>query len=304
MSRKRHRQRRVPRQAARKPPAHVAPSPERRAALRRWALRGAIALGVVASVGGVTWGMVELQRHVASLILTAQPRARGLLIPEVPASLRGTADLAVHDALAPLLDRTDWLDPELCRALSDAAAEVGWVKRVEHVRRLSDGYFEVRCRYRTPQAMAQYGTVFHLVDADGFVLPGSYTHDPTWILIQGVRATPPEPGARWEGDDLRAGLRLAALLHAQEFARQITAISVANHAGRRDPRASHVLLATDHAGRRIEWGSAPGEEIEENTAAQKLALLAGNYRQTGRVDRHCAVIGVYTFPDRCTIRQE
>jgi hypothetical protein len=116
-----------------------------------------------------------------------------------------------------------------------------------------------------------------------------------------VGQPPPAPGAAWEGDDLRSGLAVIGAVEAQPFASQITAVLVGNFDGRTDPRRSHLELATDQAGGRIRWGSAPGSELEENTVGQKLAILLENFRQTGRVDAHHPVIDVSTFPDRFTI---
>ena len=64
---------------------------------------------------------------------------------------------------------------------------------------------------------------------------------------------------------------------------------------------TNVELATDRAGGRIRWGSAPGLEIEENLPGQKLALLRQNFINTGRADADHPVIDVSTFPDRFTV---
>jgi len=57
-------------------------------------------------------------------------------------------------------------------------------------------------------------------------------------------------------------------------------------------------LTTDQNGGTIIWGSAPGQELEENTAAQKLAILRSNYARSGRLDSQYRVIDVSVFPDR------
>jgi hypothetical protein len=149
--------------------------------------------------------------------------------------------------------------------------------------------------------MVQQGNDFYLIDRKGVVLPGLFRFDPAWKLVQGVGSPAPGPGEVWPGEDLRAALKLIYLLRDEPFANQITAILVENFDGRMYPRASHIELATDRAGGRIRWGSAPGRELVENRVEEKLAILRENYRRTGRADAHHPVIDVATFPDRFTI---
>jgi hypothetical protein len=119
--------------------------------------------------------------------------------------------------------------------------------------------------------------------------------------VQGVGRPPPESGARWQGKDLQAALAVLTALRQEPFGSQITGVLVENFGGRVDPMRSHIELATDRAGGRVRWGSAPGQEIEENSVEQKLAILRANFRDTGRADAHHPVIDVSTFPDRFTI---
>jgi hypothetical protein len=174
------------------------------------------------------------------------------------------------------------------------------VQRVDQVLRLPDGRIEVRCRYRTPFALVQSGGGFVLVDGEGVRLPGQYPYSPSLPLVQGVAAPAPDQGQLWDAPDLAAGLKILTRLAGEPYADQVTAVLVHNHGGRRSPRSAHVELATDRAGGRIIWGSGPGEEIEENTAAQKMAILQRNYELHGRIDAGLPVIDISTFPDRFT----
>ncbi len=267
----------------------------RRGIVRRGGL--AIALLTVVVVAAST--VRRLEAHVEQRLLDRvdEPALTLLDLPESIAEL-ARADLSA--GVADLMTR-GWVDDGLCRALAERLAAIGWVAHLDFVRRTSGARFEVGARYRLPVAMVQHGGEFTLLDGEGVRLPGTYAFDPTWKLIQGVSASAPAAGSRWPGDDVLAGLAVVSALEAEPFAGQVTGVLVANFSGRVDRRASHISLATDRAGGRIRWGSAPGLELEENTVAQKLAILRANYRQTGRLDAHHPVIDVSTFADRYTI---
>ena len=219
---------------------------------------------------------------------------------DLPEQLARLAKGDLQGSIAPLIDRP-WTNDRLCRDIAARLSHCGWVGQVHRVRQCGLGRFEASCRYRVPVAMVQQDSEFYLVDKRGVRLPGIYHYDPSWHIIQGVSELPPAPGEVWEGDDLRSGLTVIEKVETQPFAGQITAVLVSNFGGRTDPRRSHLELATDQAGGRIRWGSAPGSELEENTMGQKLAILQENFQRTGRVDAHHPVIDVSTFPDRFTI---
>ncbi len=270
--------------------------PDRRKRILLVAGGSALALTIVAAASSV---MGRLDRHVRSLIHDEFPDARVnyVNLPEsMQALARNDLDQSVDDLL-----RRPWTDDALCRAMVHRIEQVGWVRRVGFVRRTPSGQFDIGAEYRRPFAMVQQDTVFNLVDVHGVRLPGSYRYDPRWSLVQGVAAQAPPPGSAWPGDDLRAGLAVLERIKIEPFAGQITAVLVDNFGGRIDVRSNHIALATDRAGGRIEWGSAPGREVEENDVEQKITLLRANFRETGRADAHHAVIDVSTYPDRFTI---
>ncbi len=267
---------------------------------RRRIMRISIALLIVLPATMVAVGAIEwLDARVLDQVRAAHPDPLIEFIDLPPAIAR----IAGHDldrALIPLLEG-DWLDDQLCERLAKRMATIGWVKNVYFVRRSSDAKFKISCDYRLPFALVQRGESFSLVDVEGFRLPGEYEYDPAWPVIQGVQADAPKAGHRWQGRDIGAGISLLAAVLREPFVQQITAALVANYGGRVDPRSSHVELATDRMGGRIRWGSAPGEEIEENMMGQKLAILRQNYLRTGRVDAGHPIVDVSTFSDRFTV---
>ena len=208
----------------------------------------------------------------------------------------GIADVVLDDLAR--LTQTSWIDNELCERAYERLSQSPWVRAVHHVGKAEPGVIRVACEYRRPIAMVQQHEYFYMVDEYGIRLPGQYDYQPGWLLIQGVQAALPEPGEIWPGADLAAGLRLAEMLLNQPYHYQVVAVLMHNHGGRVDPYHHHVELVTDRDGSRILWGSAPGEEQEENTAAHKLQILAENFRRHGRIDAHQPRIDISVFPDR------
>lgn len=265
---------------------------------RRLILGGMVPLLLLAGVFATTAAVGRMQLHVEQMLVERFTPTLSLI--DLPPDLADLAEQDLRDGVADLLEG-DWTDDQLCREMAANLARVGWVRKVHFVRRSAEGCFEASCRYRRPYAMVQQESEFLLVDRAGVRLPGVYRYDPGWQLVQGVAKSAPSPGMKWAGDDLQAGLAVIEAVEPEPFADQITAVLVGNYAGRADPRRGHLELATDRAGGRIRWGSAPGDELEENVVGQKLAILRENHRRTGRVDAGHPVIDVSTFPDRFTI---
>lgn len=241
----------------------------------------------------------RLDAHVDQLLLRNRPDPFVEFV-DLPKELVSLANYDLQSSLFGLLGR-EWTDDRLCAEMSARIAEVGWISRVNFVRRTGGGRFEISCLYRLPAALIQQEEKYFLVDAEGVRLPGVYIHNSNWRLIEGIAKPAPLAGAKWEGDDVRAALAVLIAIQLEPFGGQIVGVSVANFRGRSDPRASHIELLTDQAGGRIRWGSAPGSELEENGVHQKLTLLRENFSRTGRVDARHPVIDVSTFPDRYTI---
>lgn len=244
-------------------------------------------------------GWHRLERDV-----TRRLAARGtptVAFVDMPDVLVGTADIDLQRALWPVLGDA-WLDDRVCRDMASRVASVAWVERVRHVRRQRNGRFDISCAYRVPFATVQHDDQYFLVDATGVRLPGEYRDDPSWLVIRGVAAPPPAPGALWPGADVQAGLATVRAVVRERFAKQITAVLLENFDGRVNPRRPHVELATDRAGGRILWGSPPGREVAENDLPQKLAILRAYYERTGRVDANHVVVDVSTHPGGAVIR--
>ena len=176
-----------------------------------------------------------------------------------------------------------------------------WIQRVNQVRRVFDeapgDTLTIDCDYRAPAALVKWGQFYWLVDARGVKLPEQYdaallpkilvgADGKTMLrIIDGVSHGPPESGRTWTGDDLSAGLEMARVLSAVDWADQIRDIDVTNFAGRRDERLAQIVLVT-RFGTQLRWGRAPSakDAFIEVPTPQKLASIEDIYQRTKRVD--------------------
>lgn len=251
-----------------------------------------ILLGTACGVS--VWG---LNRHQQEQLRTSADQAPlSFVLPGVPS---GMDELVLAD-LAEFRD-IPWASEGLCGLVWAQLDRSPWVQTVERVSTAEPGVIVATCTYRQPIALVQQQEYFFMVDEYGIRLPGQYGYQPGWPLIQGVEQGLPQAGEVWPGEDIAAGLRLVNLLLSKPYREQVVAVLLHNYGGRRDPARCHVELVTDRNASRILWGSAPGEELEENTAAQKLSILFGNYREHGRIDAYHPTIDISVFPDRFII---
>ncbi len=252
---------------------------------RRWArmaLNASVVL--VAVVSGVV-GLEALKRHVYELEQYQCPLELQAVNtpPWLSDALR---DRILTDVRIRADDRL--LDDRLVPRITQDLSASGWVKRVRRVEKHCDGRITIDCEYRQPVAVVQQHLYYYLVDAEGVRLPGTYASAGEWLIIQGAVSPAPDVGREWPGQDARAGARLAAMVINQPFAEQLTGINVGNYHGRLDPSRPQIKLITAPSGSSqpasvIFWGSPPGEEIEEPTPADKIAVLSSNYDR-GRID--------------------
>ena len=277
--------------------AHKPKKAKRKRSRRSWAgvaRPAARCILLIAVIAAACVGLARMDHWVHGRPAFAAP-ARVMLV-NAPDDLVD----AIRTTLSPF-EHHPWSRAGLCREISDALESDPWVERVLSVRRFGDGRIDVRCRYRTPVAMVQTPDGFLLVDGAGVRLPGVYEYDAAYMLIQGVTTPPPAPGEVWDTGQVCCGVQLVRLLDGEAFADQITAVLVHNYKGRQDRSAPQLELATTRPGGRIIWGSPIGEEIEENSAAEKLELLRANYARFGRADANRRVIDVSVLPDRTYI---
>ena len=196
-----------------------------------------------------------------------------------------------------LPEETDLYLDSVCPYVAEGLAGSAWIEELQRITKQSDGTIRIFAKFRKPFAMIERHGTAYLVDRHGVRLPEQWSAGALnrggWIVIRGVEVAVPNPGEKWDGEDLAAGLKLAAFLYQMETAGQlpfrdeIRAIDVSNFDGRRNRRDGHLQLVTTNAGSYIHWGMAPGAEYGvEATAGRKLAMLRELYARAGR------------FPDR------
>lgn len=173
-------------------------------------------------------------------------------------------------------------DENLLRDVARQMLESGWVSEVQRVVRTKDGTIRLLCQYRRPVAMLltedpdSKRPAYVPVDRQGYRLPIVCTDldcAGSWIQILGVRGKPPKVNERFDAEDARAAIKLAALIFQQSFSSQVAAIDVTNFRGRVDKGKAHILIHP-RKGRPIVWGSPIGDEMEEASAPDKLRMLA------------------------------
>lgn len=236
------------------------------------------------------WGEPRL-RHVVAVKQPARVKVDLKGLPAwMPEQVAGELRLLVSASVS-----ADPFDQASLSEVGRRLAANPWVLRVHRVVRLSGGSVEVSAEYRRHAALVWSREGYILVDSDCVRLPFVYRHEETQNLglphVHGVRTDAPPVGQPWQGQDLRDGLALATVLHAQPWSRMVRAIDVSNHDGRLNPQRAHLKALTaldedkdpfNNAG--IEWGRLPGEGRFEPDAAWKLARIEQEIRKHQRLD--------------------
>lgn len=269
-------------------------SPEKAALYRRIGLHSAIAL---LFFGSLWVGFHYVKQYVDHEMMPQKPPM--IVIKNRPHWMSDFLVQRIAGTVRPTGVRSAF-DRELLLDAKKSLSDNPWISKVYEVRRAyrngPGDTLEIDCEYRAPAALVKWGAYYWLVDRDGYKLPEQYEYaDIDKIvrvqderidirIIEGVHRPPPETGKKWQGDDLAAGLEMAALLADKPFAQQIDRISVAKH---HNPREPHVVLIT-RFNTEVRWGRTP-KELEkepfmEISTARKLEKLQRIYTQCGRVD--------------------
>ncbi|HEX8522964.1 MAG TPA: hypothetical protein VF669_11955 [Tepidisphaeraceae bacterium] len=192
-----------------------------------------------------------------------------------------------------------------------------WIRSIKQVRRVYGQQpadtLEVDCDYRAPVALVRWGDFFWLVDGDGVKLPEAYTpaEVPKIVvgqdkklairIIEGVKQPPAEPGLKWQGADLAAGIEMVKVLFDKPYAQEIVKVDVTNFGGRKDAKEAQLVLITKHA-TAVRWGRpiSADDFVVEAPSSIKLKYLQAIYEEVGRVDGNHPWIDIRFADDSVT----
>lgn len=273
-----------------------APSPDAVPARRIWLHLA----GVVALAACMAATIIVARRYVAQRV-AFPPKPPTVVLLNRPAWMTDFLARQIGQSIRPHGARSAF-DHDLLIEVDHLLRDNPWVRQVRQIRRAyGDGpadRLEIDCEFRAPAALVKSNGSYWLVDAQGVRLPEKYATDDVaqvvqaadgrriFRVIEGVRRPPPpQAGQPWEGQDLAAGLELAAFLGYKPFLEEIAGIDVDNFDGRRDAKEAHLTLLTQF-GTSIRWGRAVGakDAFIEVSPERKLAYLQKVQQEFGRVD--------------------
>ena len=275
-------------------------NPEQAARLRRVAAHLGAAF-VVLIACGVAFALVE--RHVEKdLAFPAKPP--GIVLKARPAWMSDFVAQQIATQVAPRGTHSAF-DHDMLVEITRMLKTNPWIMNVRSVRRVygdaPGDTLELDCDFRTPAALVRTGNAFYLIDRSGVRLPEQYVPNEVErvvktpdghvniLVIEGVaRPAPANAGQKWTGEDLRAGLDMAALLldpANQPFTHEIRKINVDNFNGRHDAREAQIVLTTCYK-TQIRWGRPikATDRFIEVDPGRKLDYLRRVFQEYGRVD--------------------
>lgn len=275
-----------------------APPPSPTAKPRRWPWVLLNLLGVILLGGGLALATISAKAYVANDV-DAPTGPLNIVFKHKPVWM--TDFLAQQIAATIPRQSSSDFDRGLLVSVVNALHQNPWVAAVKQVRRVygqaPGDTLEINATFRAPIALVKWGDYFWLVDGQGIKLPEQFVaaHVPKVVIgrdgklniriIEGVEDPPPDPGLRWRGHDLAAGLAMVKLLYGRPWAEQIISVNVANYAGRVDPRQAQIVLRTKF-GTEVRWGRPINatDFFAEVPVSQKLKEMAEVMTQYGRVD--------------------
>ncbi len=193
-------------------------------------------------------------------------------------------------------------DHDLLVSTRDLLKANPWIADVRQIRRVygkSPGdTLEIDCDYRAPVALVHWKDFYWLVDGSGIKLPEAFAenflgrimfgqdNNINIRVIEGVRQPPPESGARWPGEDVKAAIDLVKLLYAKPYANEVMRVDCTNYAGRRDPKAAQLVLITNK-NTEVRWGrpiGASDDYFVEVSPEKKLEYMQAIYHDLHHID--------------------
>jgi hypothetical protein len=254
---------------------------------RGWSLTTCVGKSLRGDLGG--WAVLAL---FAATLAIAAPSLRSSVEEAMapPREIRFTnTPTWIGDSLINELGRVASLQIDGTRpdqgqltAIHHALDRSRWFEVVRTVHRAADGDIEVDATFLRPVAVVvdDFGEV--VIGQGGRPLPAGIHMESGRHIVRITSPTenrPTRAQRQWLGDDMAAAIELHALLQLQPWVEQVKAIDLANY-----DRTGRLVLIS-HRGKRIVWGSRPGQETGlEATAPNKIARLANHYHTHRTID--------------------
>jgi hypothetical protein len=259
----------------------------------------ASAFGWALALGAVVWGLRAMERYVHAAQPPVECRLEWVKPPDFLHTPWLRADLEEKAGLRP---EDDIHDPNLCAWVGTGLLQSAWIAKLNSVTKQADGTVRVDAVFREPVAYVQCDTRAYLIDASAVRLPAEYpANDPNlmgiFFGITGATAPLPPEGEVWTGEDLAKGLKLVQFLRQEAaqnrlpFRSSLGPVDVSNYY-LKDRFDSQLRIRTVYPGCYIDWGLAPGEESEVDSASpsRKLDMLNTLYREQGRLPERIIVV--------------
>lgn len=251
----------------------------------------------------VVTGWPIIQRHLVAYVGDHRtPERFEIVLTDLPQWVSKFQQEKIKSLIMVTLHRNPMLVDRLNDTV-DVLASDPWISKVNRVERGQDGKIHVHGEYRQPVALVKQEEGYYLVDREARWLPvfseggaeqayAKFTHLP---VIVGVGGVAPSAGESWGGDDISAGLRMAALISDKPFTSQVRAIDVSNFDGRMNAAMPQLSLLTREDGQTmVRWGRPPGEEsIYEPDVETKMRRLQSIYRRYGTIDAGGRIVDIF-----------
>ena len=263
---------------------------KKRSTAQRLNLRGIFKIAaIVLAFIAVAVGFVFLQQYVDKTVPVSQKSA-ALELANVPDWVTQELKDKIY-AAATAGDEDLKLDEDAAASVQqNIESQIAWLDAVT-VQTTHDS-IRIEGRWRKPLALVKWGSQRFYVDSECVVL--DYLPLPKLPIVEvkelAVTTRSPLPGGLYRPEDLAAAVAILAWLTRMDalvtpdrpLLYEIDRIDVSNFNGRRNPRASHIILyAKDNT--EIIWGAELGtwQRYLEAPDEEKLAKLYGYYKKAG-----------------------
>lgn len=183
------------------------------------------------------------------------------------------------------------LDPTIIQRLAGALRADPWVRSLREIRQHRDGGISIDADFRRPVLMVQTATGVYPLDREAVLLPPQdFTVDEVASYPQARNATslPSGPaGTVWSDPAIQGAAKLAEELSESDGQRTLwqqftlQAILLPSPAGIGGNRETPLYVLLTTGGSNLLWGRAPGLELNEPSAEQKIERLRYYLQQRG-----------------------